>query len=85
MDSSCLLGQDSSPTVESAKFCSPFRSWNKLEGFLAKEQDNLRDLMNREELLRLYILKLDEEANYFKASSPTEEEFCNCPKCQVKK
>ena len=31
-------------------------------------------------------MKLEEEANYFKASSPTEEdEFCDCPKCQVSK
>ena len=39
--------------------------------------------MSREELLQLYVMKLDEEANYFKATSPVEEEFCNCPKCQV--
>ena len=41
--------------------------------------------MSREELLQLYVMKLDEEANYFKATSPVEEEFCNCPKCQVRK
>ena len=40
--------------------------------------------MSREELLQLYVMKLDEEANYFKATSPVEEEFCNCPKCQVR-
>ena len=39
--------------------------------------------ISREELLQLYVMKLDEEANYFKATSPVEEEFCNCPKCQV--
>jgi hypothetical protein len=39
--------------------------------------------MSREELLQLYVMKLDEEANYFKATSPIEEEFCDCPKCQV--
>ena len=39
--------------------------------------------ISREELLQLYVMKLDEEANYFKAASPVEEEFCNCPKCQV--
>ena len=39
--------------------------------------------MSREELLQLYVMKLDEEANYFTATSPVEEEFCNCPKCQV--
>ena len=41
--------------------------------------------MSREELLQLYVMKLEEEANYFKATSPVEEEFCNCPKCQVRK
>ena len=40
--------------------------------------------MSKEELVKLYLLKLDEEANYFKATSPTEDEFCDCPKCQVR-
>ena len=41
------------------------------------------EMLSREELLQLYVMKLDEEANYFTATSPVEEEFCNCPKCQV--
>ena len=40
--------------------------------------------ITREELLSLYILKLDEEANYFKVSpNSPEEELCDCVKCQV--
>ena len=41
--------------------------------------------ISREELLRLFILKLDEEANYFQmsASPDPEEELCDCQKCQV--
>ncbi|XP_071745202.1 uncharacterized protein [Lepeophtheirus salmonis] len=46
---------------------------------ILEDRKSLR--FTREELLRLYVLKLDEEANYFKTNSP-EEEFCNCPKCQ---
>ncbi len=39
---------------------------------------------NREELLRLFLLKLDEEANYFQVgpASP-EDDLCECQKCQV--
>ena len=41
--------------------------------------------ITRDELLSLYILKLDEEANYFKVSPTSpEEELCDCSKCQVK-
>ena len=39
--------------------------------------------ISREELLRLFILKLDEEANYFQVSASPEEELCDCQKCQV--
>ena len=40
--------------------------------------------ITKEELLSLYILKLDEEANYFKVSpNSPEEELCDCAKCQV--
>jgi hypothetical protein len=39
--------------------------------------------VTREELLRLFILKLDEEANYFQVSASPEEELCDCQKCQV--
>ena len=40
--------------------------------------------ITRDELLSLYILKLDEEANYFKVSPTSpEEELCDCNKCQV--
>ena len=40
--------------------------------------------ITREELLSLYILKLDEEANYFTVSpNSPEEEMCDCAKCQV--
>jgi hypothetical protein len=39
---------------------------------------------SREELLRLFILKLDEEANYLDSPSP-DEDLCECPKCQVNK
>lgn len=38
--------------------------------------------ITREELLRLFILKLDEEANYFQVTASPEEELCDCPKCQ---
>ncbi len=40
----------------------------------------------REELLRLFLLKLDEEANYFQVgpASP-EDDLCECQKCQVTK
>ena len=40
--------------------------------------------ISREEMLRLFILKLDEEANYFDASPSPEEELCECSKCQVR-
>ena len=51
-----------------------------LKGLVDVELD-----LTREDLLQLYLLKLEEEANYFKASSPTVEDelFCTCPKCQV--
>ena len=39
--------------------------------------------ISREELLRLFILKLDEEANYFQVQASPEEELCDCQKCQV--
>lgn len=39
--------------------------------------------ISRDELLRLFILKLDEEANYFQVSASPEEELCDCQKCQV--
>jgi len=39
--------------------------------------------ISREELLRLFILKLDEEANYFQVSASPEEELCDCQKCQI--
>ncbi len=42
-----------------------------------------QQLLSQDELLKLYILKLEEEANYFKATSPVDDEFCACPKCQV--
>lgn len=51
----------------------------ELEAALGLEKPSI----SKEELLRLYIQKLDEEANYFKASSPTEDDLCDCPKCQV--
>ena len=38
---------------------------------------------NREELLRLFILKLEEESNYFDSSPSPEDELCECSKCQV--
>ena len=41
------------------------------------------DNSHREEMLRLFILKLDEEANYFQVSASPEEELCDCQKCQV--
>lgn len=40
--------------------------------------------LTKEELLRLFILKLDEEANYFQVSASPEEELCDCQKCQVR-
>jgi len=39
--------------------------------------------LTKEELLRLFILKLDEEANYFQVSASPEEELCDCQKCQI--
>ena len=41
--------------------------------------------LTKEELLRLFILKLDEEANYFQVSASPEEELCDCQKCQVRR
>merc|ERR1711953_1022619 len=41
------------------------------------------DNSHREEMLRLFILKLDEEANYFQVSASPEEELCDCQKCQI--
>ncbi len=46
-------------------------------------EEALKAALAQEHLLELYFLKLEEEANYFKTGSPTEEEFCACPKCQV--
>ena len=45
---------------------------------------NVDTKVSREEMLRLFILKLDEEANYFDASPSPEEELCECSKCQVR-
>ena len=39
-------------------------------------------MLASQDLLNLYILKLEEEANYFKSSSP-EDEICGCKNCQV--
>ena len=39
-------------------------------------------MLTSQDLMNLYILKLEEEANYFKSSSP-EEEICSCKNCQV--
>jgi len=55
--------------------------------FAAPEDEAARAALDaalgQEELLKLYVLRLEEEANYFKASTPAEEELCACPKCQV--
>ena len=39
--------------------------------------------ISRDELLKLFILKLDEEANYFQVTASPEEELCDCQKCQI--
>ena len=39
-------------------------------------------MLASQDLLNMYILKLEEEANYFKSSSP-EDEICSCKNCQV--
>ena len=63
-----------------------------LEAFEAKRHigtkmlsGNVSVTLTREDLIKLYLMKLDEEANYFKANSPVDDEICNCPKCQVGK
>ena len=59
---------------------------NSIQAFeAAARQREIAEAMSREELVKLYMMKLEEEANYFKASSPVEEEFCDCPKCQVRR
>ena len=53
---------------------------SKVEG----PPSSAKTAITRDELLSLYILKLDEEANYFKVSpNSPEEEMCDCTKCQV--
>ena len=50
----------------------------------SSSSSSAKTAITRDELLSLYILKLDEEANYFKVSPTTpEEELCDCTKCQV--
>ena len=39
-------------------------------------------MLASQDQLNMYILKLEEEANYFKSSSP-EDEICSCKNCQV--
>lgn len=49
-----------------------------------KEERLLESTLMREDLLTLYLLRLEEEANYFKTSTPVDDqELCDCPKCQV--
>ena len=50
-----------------------------------ESNSSAKTAITRDELLSLYILKLDEEANYFKVSPTSpEEELCDCSKCQVR-
>ena len=46
------------------------------------EEAEAMALLTSQDLMNLYILKLEEEANYFKSSSP-EDEICSCNNCQV--
>ena len=74
-----------------SKFSSPFKRKpkNKTSNKPATVADFEKLLLapdnsHREEMLRLFILKLDEEANYFQVSASPEEELCDCQKCQVR-
>ena len=65
------------------------RSLNGITLPIASKMENnpssAKTAITRDELLSLYILKLDEEANYFKVSPTSpEEEMCDCTKCQVR-
>ena len=88
--SSISSSNSSGPSKSVSRFCSPFKSRKRgknpssFDGLLDELGLGQEELINREELLQLYILKLDEEANYFKVSTPVEEEFCDCSKCQVR-
>ena len=82
-----------------SKFSSPFKrrknkapknqEINPIAGASNATESSFEQLLlapdnsHREEMLRLFILKLDEEANYFQVSASPEEELCDCQKCQV--
>ena len=82
-----------------SKFSSPFKrrknkapknqDINPIAGASNATESSFEQLLlapdnsHREEMLRLFILKLDEEANYFQVSASPEEELCDCQKCQV--
>ena len=87
---STVAATSSSSKCLSSKFSSPFK--RKPKGVRKSKEDTFERLLladdeassaSREELLRLFILKLDEEANYFQVSASPEEELCDCQKCQV--
>lgn len=77
---------ESSPTSSKNSTTRGKRSVNGITLPISSKMENnssAKTAITRDELLSLYILKLDEEANYFKVSPTSpEEELCDCSKCQ---
>ena len=80
---------ESSPTSSKNSTTRGKRSVNGITLPISSKMENnssAKTAITRDELLSLYILKLDEEANYFKVSPTSpEEELCDCSKCQVRR
>ena len=82
-----VVAVESSPTSSKNSTTRAKRSINGITLPISSKMENsssAKTAITRDELLSLYILKLDEEANYFKVSPTSpEEELCDCSKCQV--
>jgi len=81
-----VVAVESSPTSSKNSTTRAKRSINGITLPISSKMENsssAKTAITRDELLSLYILKLDEEANYFKVSPTSpEEELCDCSKCQ---
>ena len=73
----------SSIRISAGNFFSRLQPSSKASNVETTASALLASSTNREELLRLFILKLEEESNYFDSSPSPEEELCECSKCQV--
>lgn len=69
-----------STSLANLRFSSPFKRRPK-----PKEANASSSGLSKEEMFKLYLIKLEEEANYFQVSASPEDEMCDCLKCQVSK